>query len=176
MNTRVLELPASHPRGLQWHNQSRDTLSPFTTSPHSRRAIVRKYTVGDPLLRPVDDVNITLPFSSGSQPRDIRPSCQARTNNQRQNTPTVEGALLPSGSVTPKQNRTFPFNISGRNRLFCSSLPKLITGGPPMEFPHPKAQITPKYPQRAISSITIMSWKPSHSRGLMSPGSLWPSR
>lgn len=109
MDTRVLELPASHPRSLQWHNQSRDTLSPFTTGPHSRRTIVRKDTVGDPLLRPVDNVHITLPLRSGSQPRDIRPGCQGGTNKQSaRNNPHSRSSALTIRLSHPQAKPNLP--------------------------------------------------------------------
>src|SRR5579871_2778084 len=38
-----------------------------------------------------------------------------------------------------------------------------MIGGQPIAFPQDRPQFTPRYPHRAISSITIKSWKASHS-------------
>ena len=140
MNTRILKLLARHTRNLQRDHKRRNTLNAFTPGPHSSCTVIRKNAIGDPLFGSVDNIHITLFLSSCGDPSNIRPSCYS----QLATIPRQREKSLPSGSVTPKQNLVLPLSISGKNRLFCSSFPKLITGGPPIEFPHPSAQITPR--------------------------------
>lgn len=175
LNTRILNLSTSHTWRLHGNNQGRNTPNPLSSRPNSRSAVIGKDAIGNPLLRPIHNINISFALSRRCNSRNIRSSYRniVRTILTSQQRFTANS---PSGSVTPKQNLFFPVNISGKNRLLCSSFPKLMTGGPPIEFPQPNAQTIPRYPQRASSSMTIRSWNPSHSRGSISPGSRWPWR
>ena len=145
MNTRILKLLARYTRNLQRDHKRRNTLNAFTSSPHSCCTVIRKDAICDPLLGSVDNVHIALFLSSCGDTSDIRPGYHSQHNiSVHLPKPKTKRRNSPSGSVTPRQNLVLPLSISGKNLLFCSSFPKLITGGPPIEFPHPSAQITPR--------------------------------
>lgn len=122
--------------------------------------------VGDPLLLPVDDVELQ------STSQGVRNAARSRGAHTRQGrtcpvgsfTAVVRSAAtsLPAyGSLMQRQMTFLPCKQSGATACFSWALPKWRTGGSPICRPSTRPHTTPPEPQRQTSSMRMSSWKAS---------------
>lgn len=74
IHTRVMHTPSSHTSSSQRDNKQADTRPAMTTSPNSSSAIVSPDTIGNPFLRPIHNVVLSIPLSRSADIGNIRTS------------------------------------------------------------------------------------------------------
>lgn len=80
IDTRVEHSSASHPFSRQGNNKQADARPAGTTRPHRSRAIISPESIGNPLLRSIDNVMIAPALGRGLDIRDIGASCNKTSN------------------------------------------------------------------------------------------------
>ena len=74
IHSRIMHPLTSNPRCFQGDDQQADTPFARPSGPNSSRAIISPDTIGNPLLRAIDYIMISLPLRSGLNIRNVRPS------------------------------------------------------------------------------------------------------